>query len=345
MSKFEVLDTEITEVLDHPNADRLSIYKLKDTDYQVIAGKDEYKLKDRVVYFPVDSIIPPKLVEYLNIGAYLSGKTQKRVKTVKLRGEISQGLIVPLLSVGMYISQACYTSLLGVTKYEPKQPTSNSQGQTKGRLPDGLEVYDLENYENYKDVLGDILALGTPCITEKLEGQNITVMVDAKDEVHVCSRKLDKTQGTGAFWETAERMGLPEKVKAMKEALGVEWLALRGEHIGPGIQGNIYKLDKKVIYFFDIKTPTGYLPWVEFVNTLWYRGLNKYAVPRLTFEEMEIALDNTSVQSLSDGFSELNNAVRREGIVIRPWTEHYSSRLNGRLMLKQRSPEYLAKEK
>lgn len=93
--------------------------------------------------------------------------------------------------------------------------------------------------------------------TEKLEGQNITIFTEYEDQVKwlffkkrvkhvgVCSRTREVPKGT-EFWKTVERLGLDREISAIEG----EWFC-RGEHVGPGIQGNIYKLDKTDIIFFD----------------------------------------------------------------------------------------------
>lgn len=104
-------------------------------------------------------------------------------------------------------------------------------------------------YEKYKDE--EWVA------TEKLEGQNITIFTEYEDQVKwlffkkrvkhvgVCSRTREVPKGT-EFWKTVERLGLDKEISAIEG----EWFC-RGEHVGPGIQGNIYKLDKTDIIFFD----------------------------------------------------------------------------------------------
>jgi len=93
--------------------------------------------------------------------------------------------------------------------------------------------------------------------TEKLEGQNITIFTEYEDQVKwlffkkrvkhvgVCSRTREVPKGT-PFWNTVERLGLDREISALEG----EWFC-RGEHVGPGIQGNIYKLPKTDIIFFD----------------------------------------------------------------------------------------------
>lgn len=93
--------------------------------------------------------------------------------------------------------------------------------------------------------------------TEKLEGQNITIFTEYEEQVKwlffkkrvkrvgVCSRTREVPKSS-EFWKTVERLGLDKEISSIEG----EWFC-RGEHVGPGIQGNIYKLDKTDIIFFD----------------------------------------------------------------------------------------------
>jgi len=92
--------------------------------------------------------------------------------------------------------------------------------------------------------------------TEKLEGQNITVYSEIVNgwfgrktkRIGVCSRtrELNPNGNSHGFWDTVKRLHLDEKIKNIPG----EWFC-RGEHVGPGIQGNIYQLKRTEVYFFD----------------------------------------------------------------------------------------------
>lgn len=99
--------------------------------------------------------------------------------------------------------------------------------------------------------------------TEKLEGQNITVFSEKvkpslfdrifhrnaeSKRIGVCSRtrELNRNGNGKTFWDTVLRLKLDEKIKNIPG----EWFC-RGEHVGPGIQNNIYKLPRTDIIFFD----------------------------------------------------------------------------------------------
>ena len=131
MSFFAVTLEEIAEIRPHSNADRLVVASLKGIGYQFIVAKGSWQVGDRCLYFPLDAILPPKMLSALGVEGRLAGGAKNRIKTIKLRGEISQGLIGPLTLIdGLSESERApeqITEFLGVTKYEPEieQPTAH----------------------------------------------------------------------------------------------------------------------------------------------------------------------------------------------------------------------------
>lgn len=125
-------------------------------------------------------------------------------------------------------------------------------------------------------------------LTEKLEGQNITVYTEEVERglfrkkkvkrVGVCSRTRELSpNGTGKnFWATVKRLGLDEKIKNIPG----EWFC-RGEHVGPGIQGNIYKLHETDIVFFDFYRKEYYIDVQD-------RNKKKFKWVKLNFEESRL---------------------------------------------------------
>jgi RNA ligase (TIGR02306 family) len=124
---MSTLIVEITKVLDinkHPNADKLELITVK--GWQVVAQKDLYKIGDLVIYCPIDAVLPVELSDKMDVTKYLS---KGRVKTVKLRGEYSQGLLIPISFIDDDILKSVFEGedvkeVLGITKYEPAIPIS-----------------------------------------------------------------------------------------------------------------------------------------------------------------------------------------------------------------------------
>ena len=89
MSKLIVTIEKILDIQPIPNADRIVLATVK--GWQSIIGKDQFKVGDLCVYIPIDAVIPDELIEAQQL-TYLQGKN--RLRTLKLKGTISQGLIL-----------------------------------------------------------------------------------------------------------------------------------------------------------------------------------------------------------------------------------------------------------
>lgn len=146
MAFFGVTKEKISKVMDHPNADRLSIAQVESMSFTFVTGKNQFSVGDEVLYIPLDSVLPEIVLEKLNLVGKLAGTNKNRVKSLKLRGVISQGIVAEvskfLTPEQMNFSSEEITNLLGVTKYEPPVQISNT-GVLMG-LPDGYSTYDIE---------------------------------------------------------------------------------------------------------------------------------------------------------------------------------------------------------
>lgn len=197
MSSLIVEICKIDNIEKHPNADRLEIVTIK--GWKCIVGLNDYNVGSTVIFIPPDSIMPENLIveyklEYLKSKSH---RSQGRVRTVKLRGCISQGLVMPLkiLNRGKEVlfehggildeitQDVIYpgfgygtnvAELLGITKYEPPEPSFSGlktprTSKKKWKNPN-FDVYThIENVKNYNTVfeLED-----TVLITEKIHGTN-----------------------------------------------------------------------------------------------------------------------------------------------------------------------------
>ena len=224
--------------------------------WKVVVKKGEFNVGDRAVYCEIDSWIPTELAPFLSKGKEpreYEGIKGERLRTVKLRGQLSQGL---LLNLDMAIPQTNsfaegddVSELLGIVKWELPM-NAQLAGMARGNFPSFIPKTDQERAQN---LVGEILAAaqaGTLFeITEKLEGSSMTVYQN-RGEFGVCSRNLDLKETEGnAFWATARKEDIEGKMKRIDE----HWdFAIQGELIGPGIQGNIYKLKEPEFRVFDV---------------------------------------------------------------------------------------------
>lgn len=370
MSFFGVTIEVIDQILPHPNADRLAVYKMKGLDFEVIAGIEDFQIGQKVLYFPVDSIIPNDILNKIGLEGKLKGKDKNRLGMIKLRGLYSKGLITSLslienctfqISISPNVKKgwtiqdpkekeklsAEITAYLGVTKYDP--PISSIKGgihagDCSGKLPDGLGKYDIEGCERYPEVVKKLLYQEV-CVSEKLEGSNGSVCLykqENKIYVNMHGNSVMPTEELPEppYWKMAKECGHIDLVKKLKDKCK-HFVAIFSEAIGPGVQENIYRLKQNKLVAYDIKIDGRFICKDEFFELI--KGVE--TVPILCRHTRLIDfLDGKTVQEAANGKSMLYD-VLREDIVITPEQESFCEELYGRLLLKQHSSRYLAGER
>jgi len=289
--------------------------------WKVVVAKDvNHKVGDLIVYCEVDSFLPIREdFEFLRKSSYkkmADGNEGFRLKTIKLRGQISQGLIVPLdvllkhgVSSDDVFEGLDVTGTLGIIKYEPPVPAQLA-GQVKGLFPSFLKKTDEERIQNLSKEF-PIYKLAKFYVTEKLDGSSVTYYV--KDGVFgVCSRNLDLLEDeNNTMWKFAITTGLRERMVGLGKNIAVQ-----GEIIGEGIQGNPYKRigqTVKIFNGFDIDK-YDYLSLDSLLELT--KVLELKTVPIL---DLEFTLPETIDELLlmAEGESILNIKTEREGLVIR----------------------------
>ena len=219
--------------------------------WKVVVKKGDFEVDEYAIYVEIDSWIPHEIAPFLSRGEpreYMGVKGE-RLRTVKLRGQLSQGLLLPLSTVSMIDKHAIegddVTDWLGIIKYEKPVPACLS-GVAKGNFPSFIPKTDEERVQNLSSDL-HLWADHKWEVTEKLDGSSMTVYW--KDgEFGVCSHNLDlKKDENNTFWRTA----LSESLHIfLSDELGN--IAIQGELIGEGIQGNKYKLKGHKFMVFNI---------------------------------------------------------------------------------------------
>lgn len=225
--------------------------------WKVVAQKGLYNVGDLAVYFEIDSWIPDKIAPFLSKGKEpreFEGVKGERLKTIKLRGQLSQGLLIPLFDLAHIINVAGgvadgvdVTDILGIKKWEKAVPAQLA-GVCKGNFPTLIPKTDQERCQNLVKEIVAANEAGTKFeITEKLEGSSMTCyLIDG--EFGVCSRNMDlKRDENNSFWKVAIEQDIESKMREVGDNF-----AIQGELVGPGVQGNIYKLSKVDFYVFDV---------------------------------------------------------------------------------------------
>lgn len=372
MSQFTVIVEPVT-LEPHPNADRLSIAHVR--GWQCIVATENWVGRDRGAYVPIEAVIPEdKQIEWGLVGR-LGGSKKNRVKTIKLRGVLSQGLLIAVdndVPLGTDLTEAW-----GITKYEPPAPVmfggGGAQLDTKP-WPVGLRHYDIERIENYPDVLQEGEAVAA---TEKLEGTNVSFDLRLTDnnvwDFTVCGRNVafdvDGERNQKLIYVQMAKAVHAEEILRRAASYVLNWsehvptyvrritkdgfhsVTLRGEIIGAGVQGNIYKLSTQQVRFFDIDINDRSLGYREFEESLtWMRELGLQDAWQdnhlllLPVPTLYIGPFSTNFRALSYGPSAYNAKQLREGAIWRPLQERFERSL-GRVILKAVDPEYLSNQK
>ena len=222
--------------------------------WTTVVKKDEFKAGELAVYCEIDSWIPYEVAPFLSKGNFPRVYNEvkgERLRTIKLRGQLSQGLLLPLSTLTMVESEL-FEGLdvsfpLGIVKYEAPVPAQLA-GEVKGMFPGWIQKTDQERVQNLKEEfdhwLGEQHAWE---VTEKLDGSSMTVYL-RDGEFGVCSRNLElKPSETNSLWKVAVRNDLELKLRRANRNL-----ALQGELIGEGIQGNPYRIKGQEFFLFDI---------------------------------------------------------------------------------------------
>jgi RNA ligase (TIGR02306 family) len=321
-----------------PGADAIECATVDGWD--VVVKKGEFQIGDRGVYFEIDSFLPTADERFSFLAKSgireMDGCKGMRLKTIKLRGQISQGLLLPLsLFPEIFASGECgdLASVVGVQKWEPPiQP--QLAGQMKGGFPFFIQKTDQERIQNMPEILTE-QADEEFEVTVKLNGTSMTVYYQ-DGSVGVCGRNIEFREGAdNTYWRVACRDNLPVALCGLNQNL-----AIQGELIGPGIQGNPEKLRDHEFYIFDVFDIVRgqYLSRVDrmcVVDRLKIEGADLKTVPLVGFYRLnEFHVDVHKVLDLATGPS-LNPNVQREGVVFK--------RVDGRCSFKAISNTYLLK--
>jgi RNA ligase (TIGR02306 family) len=296
--------------------------------WHTVIKKGEFKPGDLAIYIEIDSWIPHELAPFLSKGQKpreYEGVKGELLRTVTLRGQISQGLLLPLHIAGNEGDDV--TETLGIKKWEPTIPAQLA-GQIRGKFPSRVPKTDQERVQNLKE--SDLANHSPYEITEKLDGTSCTWYLDLEEDFHVCGRNMDfKRDDCNTMWRLAEQYGIEAKMKQLKLA----GTAIQGEIIGHDIQENHYKLRGQKFFTFDIyDVKKGrYLTPTERNHLLEKLELNP--VPLLATTQTCTSIDDAL--NIAQGNSKLVQK-EREGVVFKTTNENRFSfkAISNRFLLK-----------
>ena len=341
---------EVLTVHEHPNADALELAQVG--LYRAVVAKGAYRTGDAAVYIPEQSVLPAGLIEELGLTGRLAGGNSDRVKAVRLRGELSQGIVCrPKALADVDLARAAldgtdFAERLGITKWVPPiPPTMNGDVES---APDLLPWVDIENIQRFPDIFAPGEAV---VLTEKLHGSAclLTYLAD-EDRVHVSSKGFGakslalKEDPRNLYWRAVHGHGVTEVAAGLAERLGARRVGIFGEVYGAGVQDLAYGADGRRATLgyaaFDVSAEIdGTVRWLDPAELL---GGELPLVPQLH----EGPYDIDRVLEFASGRESVSGRELhlREGVVIRPAAERYSPVTGGRAIAKAVSAAYLTRK-
>lgn len=328
----------------HPIEGADAIEAVQINGWQCVAKKGEFRVGDLGVYLEIDTI-PPDIPNFQFLwtprgqapGSVVRPE-KYRIRTMRLRGALSQGLLMPLATLGLPGDLAEGTDLtetLGATKYEPPLPTG--MGEARAPFPRRVPKTDEIRVQSMPAVLDELRGLPY-VITLKMDGTSSTFLIDPDDDsFHACGRNWSIQPGDNCYWAVASSLDLEKRLRAAGP------YAIQGEICGPGVQKNPLGLKRLSLFLFSA--------WDLEAHRFLSDGELRALAARLGVEAVAIveqgesfSHDQASLLALAEGkYPGTNN--EREGIVIRPLQERFSPTLNGRLSFKAISNRYLLNER
>ena len=330
----------------HPNADRLELAAVG--GFRSVVGKGSFLDGDLAAYIPEGAVCPDWLIEELGLEGKLAGSKRNRVKAVKLRGALSQGLVYPL-SDGKIRGQSVaegddVTALLELVKYEPPVPIA-MQGEVAPAHGATIR-YDIENFKKYPHELQDGELVS---ITEKLHGSwcclgwhpehGAVGYLQGACPIRACASSSTRPMPTTSMCE----LGTPSRARSSRRRPAGRPRAafyILGEVYGRGVQDLHYGEPNPAFAAFDVYIGEPghgrFLSAPELRESL----ANVFTLVPVLYEG---PFSEAVLRDHTDGATALGGKHIREGVVVRPAAERESAEF-GRVILKNVSGNYLTRK-
>lgn len=316
--------------------------------WQCVVNKGQFKEGDLAVYFEIDSFLPIReCFEFLRSSSYkvnpILGEGFK-LKTMKFKGQISQGLVLPVSMFNIVITTSDaeaigtdVTEFLGVRKWVEEERVTTG-GTVIGGLPYDVPHSDETRVQNYPELIQEFAGLEY-YISTKCDGSSHSVSLD-ENGFHVTGHNYEyKDDGKSSFYEYAKNREIENKIRKYCFETNIKTLTIQGEFCGAGIQKNPLRLQKPDWFIFTVRV-NGERVGLDLMNII-CAALDLKTVP---IEEVDYDLPSKypTVESLlerADGHYETGG--KKEGIVIRPTKPQYSNTISTSLSMKVVSNKYL----
>lgn len=326
-------------------ADRIELAHV--LGWQCVVNKGQFQPMDIGVYFEIDSFLPirPEF-EFMRASSYKKTDIMGegfRLRTMRFRGQISQGLLLPLSQFPEIPADAAVgddvTELLGVRKWEIEERATTG-GTVIGNLPYDIPHTDETRVQEEPELIQAFAGLEY-YISTKMDGSSHSLGID-EDGFHVTGHNYEyKDDGSSSFYEFIKARGYQAKMEEYIGTLGLKTLTIQGEFCAPGIQQNRLRLTKPEWYVFTIRENGKRVRLKRML--LICEALDMTPVP---IEEIGTDLPSKypTVEALlerADG--DYPNGGKKEGIVVRPTEPVFCPLISASLSMKVVSNKYLLK--
>lgn len=336
------------EVFNHPNGDTLELARTG--NYQFVVQKGLYQTGDRALVIPEKSILTGEVKDRYQ--DYLTGPNKDRVKSIKLRGESSLGILMSLDVLAEIlgsdtIPDGDLASILGITKYEPPIPTE-LYGKVRAIKETGPHTgysrHDVEHFDVYRDYFQDDDLV---IITEKIHGSQAAYTLTESGEFLVSSKGLFsrglviEPSENNAYWQAAKKVDMQDRLEAyqreIKDITGELVTVQAFGEVVPVQGGNwTYGLKEVDVLLFDVRhngnsidfspnSPT----FPAYFMELWVPIVFMGRFGRIDIRELAKGREQVSGRELHI----------REGVVIRHQSMQFAKD-GTRLFIKSINPKY-----
>jgi RNA ligase (TIGR02306 family) len=354
MSTLRVTAEQLT-IHPHTNADALELAQVG--LYRAVVAKGAYHSGDFAIYIPEQAVLPAELIDELGLTGRLAGSEKDRVKAIRLRGELSQGIVCrPTALEGVDLAGAAETGAdfaerLGIVKWVPPVPVSMSGDVIAAA--DLLPWVDIENIARYPDIFQpgeEVVA------TEKIHGTACLYSLVADTGEHLVSSKgfggryLSLVESPGnLYWRAVRTHRLPEAAGEIAARYGARRVGIFGEVFGRGVQDLAYGADAAAALgyaAFDVSVDVdGVVRWLDPAE---FRAVLTDVAPDLPLVPELYAgpYDEALLLDLATGRETVSGTAAhiREGIVVRSAGEHRNDVVGSRTIGKIVSADYLTRK-
>lgn len=326
------------------NADRLELLSVE--GWKCVGNKGQFNVGNLAVYFEIDSFLPiDERFEFLRASSYRKTDVMGegfKIKTMKFRGQISQGLVLPLSEFPEIENPTLgqdVTDILGVKKWEIEERATTG-GTAIGSLPYDVPHSDeirIQNFAEFAEAFKDLEYY----ISTKMDGSSHSLSID-ENGFHVCGHNYEyKDDGSSSFYEFIKEKNYEYNMRHAMGRFGIDKLTVQGEFCAPGIQKNPLRLTKPEWYIFTIRENGKRVGLKRMQELCAFMNM-----PTVPIEEVGTDLPSkypTVEAMLERADGNYSTGGRKEGIVVRPTEPIYNEIIGGPLSMKVVSNKYLLK--